>query len=1544
MPGNNQVTLKVQLEEKVKDLQQKIINSSMPQEKQNKAFAAISQVTSILGKGANATAKDFNKASTLLSSVIKDLVNSAAGMKGIPKELETLQNQLKKLTEERAKMAEQLKSSRVKGPDQVPKKYLDDLAKEKNLIAQYGNTRGKQIRSYEYLKKEALLGNTEADIAAKEILTRTQSEGQEYLNLKAGIALADSEIEITNKDITKLGDTTDPSNSAAVKMQEFGNELDILIQKLKTINDEGNQISNNSNGNSTEELVNPNKELNDLNKGIEKQSGAVGKAIKQMTIYGLVIKNVRTAMRSAVKTVQDLDKNLTEQAMVTGKTREQTYALLKSYQEIAKTTGATTKEVAQVSTQFMRQGKTAQEALKLTEAAISAAKVAGISATESVNYLTTALNGFQMSASDAMKVSDKFAAIAATSATSYDELATALSKVASQANLAGMSIDYTTALLAKGLETTREAPETMGTALKTIIARMRELTDYGETLAGDTDINNVETQLAYVDIKLKDTNGELRSTQDVLDELGKKWDTLNSNQQAAVAKALAGTRQQSRLIAMMTDYERVIELQEVAQRSQGATLAQMATYMEGMEAALNKVKVAWEEIVSNAVNNDALIKLVEFGSKILEGIGEALKSQFVSITSLVFLSAALLGSATKRWEVQKAQNRAILEEKKTKIATELIDKKAYLMALKQVQKAKEFTRETAIANVMKKTGCSIELATAQVDKAMAVDKLALEKEIALTQSEITGLQLQQAETSISLMQNASGLTSIFGNLLSVLTPIMTIMQVINMLQLAQNKNAIAGIGIEKKGLLARIKTLGVLLGQAYTKCITDLGPIAGNIVAAGVVASVAGMIALAGVSIHKGISGTKKSESEKTSESIDKLSSKIYNLNKQATELDNIVDSFDKIDNKVLKTNADLKEMEELLTSAADSLTDAQKEEYEGLITTRGRRDYLEQIAKQAEAEARTLRNKQIDEYNSLKTEAQRLALLKENSDWVYAINNSRLYTYVDEIENIAEGVETLTQNILEELDASVAAALLNNPEVIKSLVTSLNELQTSYALTNDDASLMDKINAYTKTYQFLTGDMKEAFHTLYNEFDRLVELQSINNGQIIEYIDSIGITTDKLNELYSSYEKLNTLTDLNFVSEDYRGLIDNLLANFASGQTSIKESIESVFGTYIDEIKASGGEYQKAWDQIVNIIDNSISTTILNIGQNLDSLTNMVDNIYETTSKWNTMSQNDKFQFMQDNAELFAGDPELAKAFESGNYNSIHKALMNNATLLEKIEERRQELFLKIQIEKARSIDQQNQSLIYQLELELESLNNLDEFTEVSLEQQVEQEEAQLNIYKEYLQKQKEALEKNLNSRKEAYQKYFDAVNQEAEDEDYEENVEKLMTSLNKLATSTDTSSQATKQQLEKQLKDLEEERIKTLRERAQEAVITDIDDTINDINDKFDELLENSYALLNAMNIEMSDPTNFLASLFRSGAANLTDLQTQNLLETYKTTFFSSDLMSGIDWNNISTSADNRQVSLSLNQENITTLTRDQENVVIDTIFNLLKEMGVS
>ena len=537
----------------------------------------------------------------------------------------------------------------------------------------------------------------------------------------------------------------------------------------------------NAAANSNEEVVDVPK-LVEEGKKENKNPGLIGKATKNLVSYTLVLGTMKKALRNAIETVQVLDKALTEQAMVSGMTREQVYGLLSSYQELAMVSGATTKEVATVATEFFRQGKSAEEALTLTEAAVKAAKVASISTSDSVDYLTTAINGFKMSAEDAMDVSDRFAALAASSATNYEELAIALSKTASQANLAGMSMDYTLGLLAKGIETTREAPETIGTALKTVIARMREISDYGETLDGETNINNVEQNLSYVGIQLRSVTGELRSTEDVLDELGRKWDTLTSNQQAAIARSLAGTRQQSRLISMMNDYERTLELVQISERSNGATAAQAATYMLGMEAAINKVTVAGEKLITALTNSEALIGIVDFIGEWVNGIAVMAENEALIYTTLVAIGAigtVILANKIREKALDAqiaAHNIDILRQKKEGLSQNKIadaQQKA-LNAKLNLQKAlqdkitlqKEYQAKIAEAE---KNGTPVEALKAEYAGKLAIAEEKIntaQQAYNAAQYESLSLQQQSLEVSKDLRSSLSSVPGIIGAIIS----------------------------------------------------------------------------------------------------------------------------------------------------------------------------------------------------------------------------------------------------------------------------------------------------------------------------------------------------------------------------------------------------------------------------------------------------------------------------------------------------------------------------------------------------------------------------------------------------------------------------------------------------------------------------------------------------------------------------------------------------------------------------------------------------------
>ena len=118
-----------------------------------------------------------------------------------------------------------------------------------------------------------------------------------------------------------------------------------------------------------------------------------------------------------------------------------------------------------------------------------------------------------------------------------------------------------------------------GTALKTVIARFSEVKKLGASgkftgvdAEGEAiDINRIDTALKRVGISLKDYINGQKGLDSVFLELASKWDTLDMATQRYIATQAAGSRQQSRFLAMMSDYSRTMELVSAANNSAGAS-------------------------------------------------------------------------------------------------------------------------------------------------------------------------------------------------------------------------------------------------------------------------------------------------------------------------------------------------------------------------------------------------------------------------------------------------------------------------------------------------------------------------------------------------------------------------------------------------------------------------------------------------------------------------------------------------------------------------------------------------------------------------------------------------------------------------------------------------------------------------------------------------------------------------------------------------------------------------------------------------------------
>lgn len=363
-----------------------------------------------------------------------------------------------------------------------------------------------------------------------------------------------------------------------------------------------------------------------------------------LNFFGIqnAIQLFKRAVREAYESVTELDKAMTETAVVTDFSVGDMWDQLPEYTKMANDLGTTTLGAYETATLFYQQGLKTNEVMEVSVETMKMARIAGMDYVEATNMMTAALRGFNMEISEtsAKRVNDVYSELAKITASDTQEISTAMTKTASIAHNANMEFETTAAFLSQIIETTRESAETAGTAMKTIIARFTELkknpNELVEVDGEQVDANKIETALRSVGVALRDSNGEFRKLDDVFLDLAKRWDSLTVNQQRYVATMAAGSRQQSRFIAMMSDYDRTVELVNAAYNSAGSSQEQFEKTTESLESKINRLHNAWQEFTMNLSNNaiikgvvDLLTGLLNIINKITT-VGDTMNNSIVS--------------------------------------------------------------------------------------------------------------------------------------------------------------------------------------------------------------------------------------------------------------------------------------------------------------------------------------------------------------------------------------------------------------------------------------------------------------------------------------------------------------------------------------------------------------------------------------------------------------------------------------------------------------------------------------------------------------------------------------------------------------------------------------------------------------------------------------------------------------------------------------------------------------------------------------------------
>ena len=566
-----------------------------------------------------------NKSSKVYDS-LKQTIQDSDGTTRFETEAEALQR-LKDAYDSVKKTQQEYQAKVGQNPTAGQKSYITKLTNQlKQLdkayqdLKQEGNDNLKlddQIKTLETSSKSAQTQITKLQANLQTLLQGKQGQEAEALQ-----TLLKSLQQIQGIDLSKFSQDAQGAGNA---VQQYINEnLQKLIGNLQTTESEVSRqgpVFNNFRQQVQQagaELVNFDNRMREVEQ------------LKSRILYFFSLNNsiqlVRRTMRDAYNTIKELDKAMTETAVVTDFSVGDMWAQLPEYTKRANELGVTTKAAYEAATLYYQQGLKTNEVMAISNETLKMARIAGLDAATATDRMTNAVRGFNMEINEAntQRVNDVYSRLAAISASNVDEISTAMTKVASLAHNANMEFETTAAFLAQIIETTRESAETAGTALKTVVARFSEvkkLVDEGELEGTDEegeviDVNKVSKALRTAGIDMnRYFLGEV-GIDDIFMELASKWDSLTTLQQRYIATQAAGSRQQSRFIALMSDYARTQELVGEAYKATGASAKQFAKTQESLESKLARLKNAWDEFAMGIANSD----LVKLGVDALTGL------------------------------------------------------------------------------------------------------------------------------------------------------------------------------------------------------------------------------------------------------------------------------------------------------------------------------------------------------------------------------------------------------------------------------------------------------------------------------------------------------------------------------------------------------------------------------------------------------------------------------------------------------------------------------------------------------------------------------------------------------------------------------------------------------------------------------------------------------------------------------------------------------------------------------------------------------------
>ena len=372
-------------------------------------------------------------------------------------------------------------------------------------------------------------------------------------------------------------------------------------------------------------------------------------SMRTFTLGNIIGDAIQDGVSAIKDTIVNLDSALRDMMKVAPSsfqgTTEQLKAVKNDAVEVAKVVGQSSEDVIQGMAKALQTGaKTMGDALEIAKASATFANVGDLSQGQADTYIASIMSSYGGMTNALKPVREevqgmskdynnltKFLDLANHAgnnfAISTGDVGEALMRSGSVLSEFGVSMQDAISMIVGANESVQDA-EKVGTAIKTMATNLGGVKAAAKD--GSLEMNRTAKALqtiAGIDIYSNKQKGEIKDMMTILKELNVVWDDLSEDKQLAIAESIAGKNHINTLMAMMGNWETVLQYQEDYNNgfTIGSAQREQERYLNSIEGKWNTLKENLKNLVTTTISSDFAKGFLDGAISFTDGLNSAFK-------------------------------------------------------------------------------------------------------------------------------------------------------------------------------------------------------------------------------------------------------------------------------------------------------------------------------------------------------------------------------------------------------------------------------------------------------------------------------------------------------------------------------------------------------------------------------------------------------------------------------------------------------------------------------------------------------------------------------------------------------------------------------------------------------------------------------------------------------------------------------------------------------------------------------------------------------